>query len=546
MNFFDLFRKKKKQKKINIDSTSELSIDKQTNDKTPVSSNDLTDSSIFNIKIDGETLVRVEYKDFSNQGDNIVFVVPKEVKAIYPYAFSSIKNLRKVIMHKDIRYIDQTAFNGCEKLQSVIGLEESETMKNFNGFGGCSNLEEITIPQNVEIIGTSALSGCKKISKIKLPNSCWSISPYAFNGCESLKYIEIPANTELVSTGAFKGCKNLVVVFLDDNEKKYLEDYYKEDFGTTNMYDFYPEDEELEEQEEFKPDNEATEILYNDLNVKYKKIDLNGKEFLWAIGRIIIQENALSDVKEVICFNPDIAKKVMNSGYKGKITIVDIEKQTKYSVDFRLMEALKKEQKAKQRESYYKQFLIPTGGTTNWMLNCEQRNYRCNGYSKHIVSEINISDDSRIEIVDFTQPSNNGEEEFFTAVTFYKKELDNYSKYAPNIYDRAYSIYYPYGARFSEELLRKIGYALSYLINNARDLNDTVENQDVLSIITNQQKQLIELFINGTNDEMAVERIIGNVQNIFVDGRIREAKIQKDWLPRYTQSEEHKVLKKKK
>ena len=45
---------------------------------------------------------------------------------------------------------------------------------------------------------------------------------------------------------------------------------------------------------------------------------------------------------------------------------------------------------------------------------------------------------------------------------------------------------------------------------------------------------------------MAVEKIMGNVQNIFVDGRIREAKIQKDWLPRYTQEEEHKVLKKKK
>ena len=38
----------------------------------------------------------------------------------------------------------------------------------------------------------------------------------------------------------------------------------------------------------------------------------------------------------------------------------------------------------------------------------------------------------------------------------YKKELDNHSIYAPNVYDRGYSIYYPYGARFNEELLRKI------------------------------------------------------------------------------------------
>ena len=73
------------------------------------------------------------------------------------------------------------------------------------------------------------------------------------------------------------------------------------------------------------------------------------------------------------------------------------------------------------------------------MINCEQRNYRCNGYHKNIVNEIKISEDSRIEIIDYTQPSNNGEEEFFTAITFYKKELDNHSVYAPHIYDRAYS-----------------------------------------------------------------------------------------------------------
>lgn len=546
MNFFYLFRKKKKTKNGKIDSTIKSLNDEHNVDKISVVSNNITNSSIFNVHIDGERLKYVEYNGFNNFEQDIVFVVPKEVKAIDGYAFSRIKNLRKVIMHKDIRYIDQLAFNGCKKLQSVSGLEDSETMKIFNGFGGCSNLEEISIPQNVEIIGNNALKGCKKISKINLPSICWSISPYAFSECESLKYIEIPVSTELVSTGAFEGCKDLVIVYLDNNDKKSLEDYYREDFSTTNMYDFYPEDEKLEEQEEFKPDNEAIEILYNDLNVKYKKINIGDKEFLWTIGKIIIQENALSDVKEVICFNGDIAKKVIKSGYKGKITIVNREKQTKYSIDFRLIESLKKEQKVKQREKYYKQFLIPSGGTTNWMLNCEQRNYRSNGYHKNIVSEIKISDDSRIEIEDYMQPSNSGEEEFFTAITFYKKELDNYSVYAPYIYDRAYSIYYPYGARFNEELLQKIGYALSYLINNARDLNDTVENQEILSNINNQQKQLIELFINGTNDEMSVEKIMGNIQNIFVDGRIREARLQKDWLPCYTQDEERKVLKKKK
>lgn len=186
------------------------------------------------------------------------------------------------------------------------------------------------------------------------------------------------------------------------------------------------------------------------------------------------------------------------------------------------------------KQIYYKsrnRYLIPKGGTTSWLKNCDKRNYRVCGYHEHIVDVIKISNDSRVEIADYTQPNGNKEEVFFTSVTFYKKELDNHSIYAPHIYDRAYSIYYPYGTRFNCHLLKKIGYALSKLINDARDLNDTLINQKKLMDISNQQRQLIELFINGTNDIMAVEKIIGYKKIKFIDGIIREARLSKDWLP---------------
>lgn len=546
MKFFNLFRKNKNNNESYF-SNELSSLEEKIKDEKYIRTNDLTSSSNFNININGERLKYVRYKDFNNRDEDVEFVVPKEVKTIDAFAFSEVKNLRKVIFHKNIRYIDQLAFQGCKKLQSIIGLEECETMKTFSGFSGCYDLEKITIPPNVEVIGKSALSECKKITKIKLPDSCWSISPYAFDRCESLEYIELPANIELISYNAFKGCKNLVIVFVEStDDKKYLEDYYQQEKYYENIYDFYSEEEDIENEEDNTLDEEAKEILYDDLNIKYKKINLFDKEMLWTIGKVIIQENSLSDVKEVVCFDNDIVQKVIKSGYKGKITVIDRENQIQYSIDLRLMEKVKKEEKQRKWEKYYNQFLIPNGGTANWMLNCELRNYRSSGYHKHVVSEIKISNDSRIEISDYTQPGNNGEEEFFTSITFYKKELDNHSIYAPHVYDRGYPIYYPYGARFNEELLRKIGYALSSLINNARDLNDTIENQEMLKNIANKQKQLIELFVNGTNDEMSVEKIVGNTQNIFIDGNIREAKIQKDWIPYHTELEKQKVLKKEK
>jgi len=197
-----------------------------------------------------------------------------------------------------------------------------------------------------------------------------------------------------------------------------------------------------------------------------------------------------------------------------------------------------------------KQFLIPSGGTTNWLINCNERGYRSRGYEGKLISKINISSDFRIEIIDYTQPSGDYLKKqiaFFTSVTFYKKELDNYSIYAPSVYDRPYSIYYPYGTRFDEKILEKIGIALNILINFARDLRNTKRNENILKETREQQKQLIELFINGTNDKFAVEKITGC--NIFVfkfiPNFVRVARFKKDFLPHFNEVEEDQKLLKK-
>ena len=182
------------------------------------------------------------------------------------------------------------------------------------------------------------------------------------------------------------------------------------------------------------------------------------------------------------------------------------------------------------------QMLIPSGGTTNWMINCRDRGYRTRGYSENIVKEIIISNDARIVISDFTQPNhgNNGEEKFFTSVTFYKQELDNHSIYAPHTYERGYSVYYPYGTRFDEKLLKQLGIALSNLMNKARDLEDNDVNRKQLESIYLHQKKLIELLINGTNDKNSVKKIMYDMCFMFTTDRIREARFKKDWLPYFT------------
>ena len=117
------------------------------------------------------------------------------------------------------------------------------------------------------------------------------------------------------------------------------------------------------------------------------------------------------------------------------------------------------------------QMLIPSGGTTNWMINCR---------------------------------------------------------------DRGYSVYYPYGTRFDEKLLKQLGIALSNLMNKARDLEANDENRKQLESIYLHQKKLIELLINGTDDKNSVKKIMYDMCFMSTADRIREARFKKDWLPYFT------------
>jgi len=419
-------------------------------------------------------------------------------------------------------------------------------MKIINGFGSCKNLSKIDIPKTVQFIGESAFSDCKSLTNVNLNDGCWSISEHAFAGCENLQKVEIPSSVEFIREAAFAGCKNLTITFLEDN-KRYLQDIIEEQEDIEKQYrEEMGEDFSLDEveytDEEIQISNEEKKELYDDLGVKYRTMDLFGHEILWYTGKLIIKPDALAGVKEVIVYNEEKMQIVINSGYEGKITLINKEKDEKVTFDFNVLKEYQKQQKAEVRDKYYKNILIPSGGTTNWLLNCEKNHYRGNFYNGKVVCEIPISFDSRITVEDYTQPKTDTykytkeDEEFFTSVTFYKKELDNHSIYSPQEYERAYSIYYPYGARFNKDLLLEIGSALSGLIDQARDLPVKLDDHDAIFLqsIQTKQKQLIDVLINGTNNKNVVSEILDGWKLPEMSNQVKEAQYKKDWLPHFT------------
>ena len=79
----------------------------------------------------------------------------------------------------------------------IIGKSNPE-QENFDVLVFCSrNVDEVTIPDFIEIIGPSSFEQCIKLRSIKIPPKVKRICENAFHSCKQLKYVEIPSNSNL-------------------------------------------------------------------------------------------------------------------------------------------------------------------------------------------------------------------------------------------------------------------------------------------------------------------------------------------------------------
>ena len=486
---------------------------------------------------------------YANGVINGTFIVPKNVTSIGLYAFSRLENLQKIVMHENIEFIGQGAFQDCKNLTQVTGLENATKLNSVSGFAGCTNLKKITLPHSIENVGFEAFLDCHNLAEINLPEGCWCISSSAFAGCENLQIVRIPAGVEMIEEEAFAGCKSATIVFLED-DKKLVDDFaYEQKAINAELYgDEYENESEdfmqdSDEQEEKEPLTLEERIqMYEDFNIRYRIINIADEKFFWPSKPLQIKANAFAGVKELLSITESKLQAAIQSGYNGNVTLAYPDTNTTLRVDLKTLEYIEQAKKSSDREKFYSMFLIPPDGTLNWLLNCEANHYHGNGYSGSIVWQEQVASDATISIEDFKQPKSNlykytlEEDEFFTSVTFRKKEYLSSHIHDSKEYERQYSVYYPYGARFDTELLTQIGAALSALMDTARDLADNDKNKDQLNLIENKQKALIKLLTHGTCEKSAVEKIM-NDEKLHLSKpseKIKTAKHKKDWLPFFT------------
>lgn len=118
-----------------------------------------------------------------------------------------------------VREIYGAVFFYRQELEEVELPEEIEIVGE-NAFAECRNLKKVTMSDNVKKLEHGVFTGCKKLSEIQLPASLKTLEKDAFFGCDSLKTLTLPEGVEVIGERVFGCCHNLSQVTLPRSLKK--------------------------------------------------------------------------------------------------------------------------------------------------------------------------------------------------------------------------------------------------------------------------------------------------------------------------------------
>lgn len=159
--------------------------------------------------------------EHSNQITNAV-VLDGGIKELVG-SFEDCTNLQSVTLPDNLCYLGDNCFSNCSSLSSVV-IPNGVTCVGRECFYGCANLEQLDIPNSVTGLGVGcfALSG---LVELAIPESVESMmigvtdEEYygTFYNCKQLKKVSIPSTVTEIGKECFSQCSSLVDVQLPDN-----------------------------------------------------------------------------------------------------------------------------------------------------------------------------------------------------------------------------------------------------------------------------------------------------------------------------------------
>lgn len=129
----------------------------------------------------------------------------------------------EVSVPEGIVKIGSSAFENCQTITKLV-LPDTVTEIDDKAFSNCNNLREIVFSSRSQLtrIGKSSFARCTSLYEIELPDCLQIIDTSAFTGCVILENCNISATGNLQTIGrlAFSGCSKLSTVSLPASLKE--------------------------------------------------------------------------------------------------------------------------------------------------------------------------------------------------------------------------------------------------------------------------------------------------------------------------------------
>lgn len=126
--------------------------------------------------------------------------------------FKDCEVLNYVTLPDQLETIGSEAFMNCRSLKTITlpvsfkAFSDSKYDWGTSAFSGCSSLAEIIIPEGVKELPSYLFAGCSSLAKITLPSTLETIGAYVFDGCSSLSAITLPDGLKSIGSGVFRNC----------------------------------------------------------------------------------------------------------------------------------------------------------------------------------------------------------------------------------------------------------------------------------------------------------------------------------------------------
>lgn len=133
-------------------------------------------------------------------------------KEILPQTFGGCKNLERVTLPNTLTSIGSYAFSWT-KLSSVV-IPNSVTEIGDGAFWNCHSLKQVTLPNAITKISDVMFQYCYALERIVIPNSVAEIGEGAFMECKSLKEVVIGNGVKKIDECAFTKCQSLTAISL--------------------------------------------------------------------------------------------------------------------------------------------------------------------------------------------------------------------------------------------------------------------------------------------------------------------------------------------